>query len=412
MTAILGLPGLIGAFWGIVLTRQSEAFGLALIGALVIYRSDAPLHPIATFGGTQIFLEDAVFGVLAFAALLKFHTIRRNVRTPWITTTLLALLGFAFLRGLATYGTTAYIEFRYFLFPAAGIAYLLSFPAGDDWERRYRAWLRWTGIGLCALAAYHMATRGLGAADELTFEGGVYRTTRILVAGQALVLTIATLTEIDGWLRARRASGLLYAAVFGVVLLLSQHRSVWAAAAVGLVVFLATGRRFFRATPVIVTVYVAAAAGILLYATGALAESLASVQKTLDAVGQTNSTFSNRLQSWDQLMADYRRSTDLLVQLFGFPFGHGYVRVVDGVLYNVSPHNYYIHLLLRAGPIGTALLRGDAVGVVLREEPDGSAYGDGRGAGDLRVRLLAHLGLRADLGVHPARSPRHPGRGR
>jgi hypothetical protein len=352
LTLFLGL--LISA-WGVVLARKSQTVGLVLIGALGVYRSDAALVPIATFGGgTEIFLEDVVFGVLAGATLVAFGTLRSNVKLPRVIALLLTLLAYAFLRGLQTYGPTAYIEFRYFLFPIAGIAYLLSFPADQHWEERYRAWLRWTGLALCTLAAYHLATRGLGRADELIYEGGVYRTTRILIASQALILTFAALAEVDRWLRERRPSCMVYAGLFGVALLLAQHRSVWAAAAVGMLILLATGQRVFRATPVIISVAVVTVATVLLYISGALAESLGSIERTLAAVGQTNSTFSNRLQSWDQLMADYRHSEGPLVHMFGFPFGHGYMRVVDGVLYKVSPHNYYIHLLLRAGPLGTA----------------------------------------------------------
>ena len=53
-------------------------------------------------------------------------------------------------------------------------------------------------------------------------------------------------------------------------------------------------------------------------------------------------------------MSDWIESSPGTV-FFGYPYGTSYRRVVDRVVVEYSPHNFYVQLLLRTGVVGTSL---------------------------------------------------------
>ncbi|MEU5547919.1 hypothetical protein AB0G85_37375 [Streptomyces sioyaensis] len=71
------------------------------------------------------------------------------------------------------------------------------------------------------------------------------------------------------------------------------------------------------------------------------------------ASGQDDHTLVWRADGWLELLPQLRTPLDWLI---GLPFGTGYKRVMDGILVSLSPHNYFVQLLLRLGLIGVCAL--------------------------------------------------------
>ncbi|KOU70078.1 hypothetical protein ADK57_12280 [Streptomyces sp. MMG1533] len=139
-----------------------------------------------------------------------------------------------------------------------------------------------------------------------------------------------------------------------VFVVLLQHRTVWAITIVMAVVWWAliparAGQRLVSAVAAVVSLCVVAltfAAGMFGGVGSVLADSFA---ETRDA----NSTFSWRVLGWQELMDGPKTLTEWLL---GSPFGSGYDRWLGGVVISVSPHDYYLHVLLRLGAVGLLML--------------------------------------------------------
>jgi hypothetical protein len=66
-----------------------------------------------------------------------------------------------------------------------------------------------------------------------------------------------------------------------------------------------------------------------------------------------HSTFQWRLIGWIGLLHSDHSAAAMA---FGFPFGTGYRRIVDGGVVNTNPHSLYVGTLLRLGVIGLVAL--------------------------------------------------------
>lgn len=202
--------------------------------------------------------------------------------------------------------------------------------------------MRTIGWILIVIAAYHIATRGVGSADVQIQQGDLLVTDRPLVAGQALVLAAAALYQT---FRRRGVS----AVVFFVVVLVCQHRSVWAATAVAVVLAFMVSRSKIRSriVPLIVGLplifFVADALGVLGGLPAKLAYSLSST-----------GTINDRQDAWRTLV-DQQNAMGSYSMLFGQPYGTGWERLNSaGDIVTYAPHNWYVQLYLRLGLIALA----------------------------------------------------------
>ncbi|MFG2022753.1 hypothetical protein [Streptomyces sp. NPDC048825] len=159
--------------------------------------------------------------------------------------------------------------------------------------------------------------------------------------------------ERRGWPDGDRGK-ILPALLCLVCVVLLQHRTIWATTIVMAVVWWAliparAGQRLASSATAVVSLCVVAlafAAGTFGGVGSVLADSFAETQ-------DANSTFSWRVLGWQELMDGPKTLTEWLL---GSPFGSGYDRWVGGVVISVSPHNYYLHVVLRLGAIGLLTL--------------------------------------------------------
>lgn len=330
--------------------RRHPRAGFALLGTLVVWHSDEQVIAVTSIGSFALFPEDLVFVVLGTAGALSLDRLHRNVSRRAALSLLAASLAVAALRGLEVNGEAAAAEERPFVYLVAGLLFVLTTPA-DRLAHEVRLWLRWTAVALSVLAAWHTATRGLGHSDDLYVDGAVFRTTRVLTANQALVVAFACLAATYEWLRARATRHGVEAGAWLVLVLVAQHRSVVLAVGVGILGLLIAGRRHrvrLRVTPMLVPVWLVVLLVPIAAATHVFDGAVHSFTAAWSGTWQENSTLQWRLLGWGELLAEWKRG-GLSVTALGFPFGHGYTRVVQGHLVNATPHNFFIHLLLRGG---------------------------------------------------------------
>lgn len=332
--------------------------GLAITTAFIVVAYDVPeIRPIVSIGGMQIHLEDLFCAALLPVALAHFISRRfRRVSTKdfglgfyfaWAIFSAAILLSVT--AGLRRYPFGAVVaELRPFLY---GICIVLWLSLAATRERiNLRRWIAVTGWALCIVCAAHIGLNGLGNANVgRTLADGSFQSSRPLVSGQSLFLAAAAVyfmaLRSRGEVACRKSTPL----VFLAVVIISQNRSAWAAASVGLAVLLITSRQGRRGRMI--------AAGLLVIGISAVAleiGALGTLKADLRTSLSSSATYDARVDSWHSLLQEVR-SDGAQAEITGLPFGHGYQRqAANGQIQTFAPHNWYVSIYLRSGLIGLA----------------------------------------------------------
>lgn len=344
----------IGMAMLVVLVAAVKRWPTLVLVAVTVFAAiswELPLTPqLMSVGGTSIYPEDALLVSIVFATVLnprQLMSVLRGLR-PLLALVLVALL-LSLVTGLVRYGGAAANEFREFAY-AFGLA---AWAANQDWisdsgVARMRVWAKVSGLVLLVVLAFHIALYGLGEADSFVLaagESGEARTGRPLVAGQAMLLAclgFLLFRDDSGTRRTDKVLGGLFLA--GAVL--CQHRSVWAAVlvAIVLVFFHLRGQALARA---VVAMFGAAIAALILLVSGLGRPVVESFAHSSSSGG----TLRGRLLSWSRLL-EGAFDDGWFTVLFGSPFGTGWLRVVEGEAVIYGPHNWYLSIFLRLGLVG------------------------------------------------------------
>ncbi|MFD1946452.1 hypothetical protein [Nocardioides aestuarii] len=303
--------------------------------------------------GLQVGVNDLALVLYSFGAINHLRQVAEARAGHTLALALvLALYGVSLIRGLPIFGASAVSEARSTLLFLAVIVWVLAQSRREDFRTVVDEFITWTGIGLVGLAILNVALHGVGAADEFVLRGGELVSNRPLIATQAAFLGLAAI-----YLAVRRKR-LPLAALFLIVVLVAQHRSVWAATVAGLLVaVLVSTNPVTRARIIVSGVY-----GSALFVLAALAGLLGDVLTDLAHSFQSRGTLEDRQGGWDALLIDFH-AAPLFERLIGLPFGSGYERYNEsGELVTYSPHSLYVTAYLRIGMVGacagTALLLG------------------------------------------------------
>ncbi|MET8326502.1 O-antigen ligase family protein [Streptomyces sp. NPDC005181] len=333
------------------------AFGLVLFVVAQIHQSfqeSGAAGPDVRDTGVDVLPTDVVAVCLLAAAVLRIvHAARRSdadgaplrpvVAAPLlllVAMTAWSLLNGGILFGLPTAGNEARTGFVHLLSAALYVAVL---PPGTALVRTVtRLWAATAGV-LAVFAVLWWLRVGIGSNSDRVMVDGVLTDARALGPEQALLIGQAAVALLCLGGRARAAAWPLLVAV-----VLMQHRTAWVATGVMAAGWLLSrrGRGGSRGTAVaLLACGVALLLPVAAYG-GDVAESLASS-------GEDDRTLMWRVDGWLGLLPQLGGVQDWLL---GLPFGSGYARLVDGGLVSVSPHNYYLQVLLRLGLVGLAAL--------------------------------------------------------
>ncbi|MER6059608.1 O-antigen ligase family protein [Streptomyces sp. NPDC001792] len=364
LITLLAASALTGGLLWILIRHHTLGVSLVLTvhaGSMV----DAPTSAVVL--GVHVYPADVVTLCTASVGLgrLLVHGLPRRVGLlPLLGLTGLTL--WSTLRGIASFGLQAAVNDARvsFWFTIAGALYIATMPANFCLERTVRR--AWSTIALayCVLCTTGWMRHGLHAVTErVTVQGTVVDPRPVpaaaaLILAQAAVLLLyapsdhskkARASSVPDWLGRR-----VPAVVFLLFVVLLQHRTIWTVTVAMMMSGWALRRNtgggrsvsFALASLSVSLALVAYRLGFFGTLGGTLASSAAEVQ-------DPSSTFDWRVAGWRQLLAT---PASLVQWLSGMPFGSGYDRVVGGILVTVGPHNYYVHLTLRLGLVGVALL--------------------------------------------------------
>ena len=346
----------------VVLFHRFHVFGCSVI--LGVYFVDSVFLgiPPVEIGGFNVTPLDAISVVVMAAGLSRLAFRRPNIlHAIWAV---FAIAGFlSFYEGYRLFDAkTPGVEFRPVFFLLAAVTYCSSFDLSAPALRGLkRAWYITAGA-LIVLAVYRWLALSFSLPELDSWsaleEASYGRIPRVLTASQTLFL-------LNGWLltapslhgrrssRIARASALL---LLGFVLIM-QHRTVWAAAVVCLILlFGRLGTLLHR--PVWLTGAVAGAAVVLAFVSLDASSPIAtSIRESISEPTQARSTFEWRVSGWQQLVLDDNGPGSVRDTLLGsHPFGAGLRRRVDGEVINYSAHNYYVDTFMRMGAVGLAAL--------------------------------------------------------
>jgi hypothetical protein len=304
-----------------------------------------------TFGGTRVTALDVMCLIIAAVGVARIVGDGVRVLTRGLPLVLLGLLIVHVARGAADFGLqTAISGSRSWLYFGAALVYASSVP--QVWTSAIWKILIVSGGCLAAVALPYFAVEGVHTATNEILRNGEWIASRPVTAGGALlILQSAVMALALDWPSPQLARAL--ASVEAAVLLLLQHRTVWAAAlVVALVGFVAWTRREMMRSPEVVF----ARTGLVLLglplAVAGFVRSGALVSSVQEAVSH-HSTFTWRTTSWTELIGAHHSPLQVAT---GGPSGASWAREIGGQIVDRSAHNGFVDLYLRVGVPGVVVL--------------------------------------------------------
>ena len=337
--------------------RKTLCIGLLLLNLLV---ETALVAPPSIDAGLQIYSTDVIallmLGTLLSAFVFKQLALRGLPTVLWLAFGLVMLI--SFVDGMQLYGKTAGVDVRpnVYFWIAGLYCCLIQFDEHDI--RQMGRWCLWAAYGLIGVAAFRWMGYLVGFVPlSAIVEVGAGSEFRALSSSEAFCVAAVGLVQFMAWLRSSgsRFSG-VHALAFAIVVVVLQHRSVWAAAAVGYAAVLLQQRgHMVQRLPWLIGICLVAGAGLTAALQMGLFDRLAAtLWESTISVADPRSTTTDRMFGWEALMSDWIESSPGTV-FFGYPYGTSYRRVIDRVVVEYSPHNFYVQLLLRSGVVGTSL---------------------------------------------------------
>ncbi len=325
---------------GLLVDRPEWGIPLVAIGAAASVSGFT--RALSSFGGFSVYVGDAVAAALLVALGIQLLAGRPLRRPAFGWAGLLLLAALALLRGLGTFGVQAVVQsYRNELqLLCAG----LFFAAQQIPLARVELFLRrtWVAIGLCMSAVAILFVLRFGLNSTVASRDRPLNASQALFVSQAIFFLLA---------RGRRGKSNWLAAYFGLIVLISQQRTVWIATVLAMFalwsVLAPSGRMKQR-----VSVAVGTLVALLVAFMTALSSTQAGIalQKTLSQDG----TFLWRVEGWGFLVSQQIHGLGLNLAL-GNPAGKGAARRVAGQSITVSAHSQWITELLAGGIIALIL---------------------------------------------------------
>lgn len=354
----LAVGAILIAALSVELARRPIVIAYGLLGLYawsLVYTGELMATRIA---GLHVDVIDVV-NIIAFGATL-IRMRRGPRRWQWALLGAVVLTVYAALRGAIDLGGTALLGFRaelYFVVPALFVATL----SRSMISRVVRA-IVVLGVVLAVIAVGRWIALATGLAPLAS--SGAYAIERVINSTSALWVSFASIAGLMALLKkcygVRRWVSSVVTGPTLLVVLFSQHRSVWVAAVTMLAVALiGTRQRWYMKAAMII----AASVGVLGIASlgpddvGVVGESLAVAASNVG-------TWEWRLQRWEDVWtAHAARGVPAII--FGTGYGYAWVSGAVGV-WEVSPHNGYLQIAVRLGLLGAILVFWPHLAVLLK----------------------------------------------
>ena len=311
--------------------------------------------------GINVFFPDIFLGLIALAAGLRMAFAVDTPRSNYAWLFFCAVVCVSLLTGLASFGSTAGVQARpYFYFVVAGL-YAMSFAMN---ERRLRmvfdAFVA-TAFLLILLAVYRWVVY-YTPIPSLLPPGGTYNidgairviySHHTIVVAQVLVGGFFFVAASRGFSVARLFSPFLLGAV-----LVLQHRSVWLATLVGVMMrfLLGRSRSGSAAGQLLIVAAIVAVTAIPLAFNSKLSGVTQQLGTSASSALAGQGTTGERLKSWKEIVKNWYGAgarSILIGQSFGTDNAR-YVKDSRGAVKKISymAHNFYVQTLFNTGLLG------------------------------------------------------------
>jgi hypothetical protein len=328
----------------------------AAVAVLVVYLFEVWLYDLPPIQlGVLLYPPDILFGLLLVATLVRYGSGTAKLPiTGWCIPLLFVLFSVSLLRGISAFGIQgAGVEGRNSFYFIVGLLYFSSFNYTRKNLRSIIRLLLACSTVMVAIAIIRWIAGFAGLDASLKWVGSGDSDIRVLYAWQALFLSLGFFASL--FLNISRQGpiwqrNLFY--VLGPIILLLQHRTVWAVMIVGILwLGLHDGRFRKKAIGAIIGMaIVGIVAGAFMF--GHRSEIIA---ESLQNSSTNDDTLMWRVEGWYELIFN-NPTRNTFDDIIGQPYGTGYERIISGGKIDYSPHNYYVETFLRLGIIGLLLL--------------------------------------------------------
>ena len=380
---LLAIILLLSFFWA---CKSLEAM-FAIIVFLFCLDAIAVGLPILNLGkNIQIFDPISVTLFLAGMTRMVFGGQKSMGAPQWLLISLLVLMSVPLGLGFKQYGMAAAPDFRFFFHFMALALYASSFNFEQINFNRLASYLLWGGAILILLAFFRWGAGAAGLPIAETWRSvGSNREFRVLNAAQSyfiaqagLLLLIIRASDWGSMAPVKRTvakagivapelapfwkrwaivlCGIFLAIAFGLL-----HRSVWVSmtAGIGLLAVIDSRQRAGLAQIFLVSALIGFTTLVPMGLLGFLDSFVKSLEDAFIETTAHHSSFADRYLGWEALLSEWWAEGSILTYAFGQPFGSGYYRKIAefGASYSAeyTPHNFYVHTLLRAGVVGLTL---------------------------------------------------------
>lgn len=354
----IGIPALL------VLLYSRFVVGLVMVAGIFLVEK-LYMGSGAIYIGFAFYYTDFVLGVVAFIAVMRLlfaqdFPLRHR---GWLL--FCVVFGVDLMMGLATNGSTAGVQARPSFYFIAATLYAMSFPMDGQRIRQVFNALSWIAFILVILAVYRWVVYYTPITDLLP-EGGVYNIDgpmRVIYSDSSLVVADVF---VAGLFFSGVAYGFTIARFLGPVLfcvtLALQHRSVWLAALVGVLVRLMLGRSKSGS----LTSQLLLLCGIIVVTTlpmllsDKFSEVTNEVSMSASKALNGESTTGARWNNWKATI-DVWAHGGIKTILIGPSFGGDTTRIVENgssgsIKITYEAHNFYVEMLTYFGVIGLLAL--------------------------------------------------------
>lgn len=297
-------------------------------------------------------------GVACLVALMRTRFSLRDV--CWPAVLLLGLCVLNFLRGAEAFGLKPagnYARtFAYLVFPVVAISSMGS--AIRMTAEKLVTCLSLTALAFAAVAAARWAGV-LSIPQALIDTTGDYRSVvRVLPSAHALIIGQALIGILGlQLLKGFRATGLVFAGLFGALVFALQHRSVWMATAAGLVWLAIRSPRVVRREwlkySTVLLFMLSALALSSLVASSSLDRGIKLVRNNVDEVERDDSTWAWRVDGYTEA-TERLFSGGLIEMTIGPPTGADLSETASYA--SITIHDNYISVLVYYGIAGLVLM--------------------------------------------------------
>ncbi|MBF0286063.1 MAG: hypothetical protein HQL51_16560, partial [Magnetococcales bacterium] len=326
-----------------------------MTGLVCVSTATLAWEPDWELGAITLYAQDIAFAILGFGAVsrLLLGGAMTALQRTWLALSILFLL--EFLRGAMTHGVMpAGVGYRPFFYLSVGALYF------STWNYDLRMIQGVQRLWLSVAGALLLATLFLWSVEDFTWSspfyslGSLYEPWRVVNAGAALWMAQAALLSLLAWSTPHAGmGGRLVALALACVVVMLQHRSVWAALLGGGAVLTLLEPRLRKIVPPILLI---TTLGFLLLTLLLEAAGLSITTGLSAAVSEPfddeHSTFAWRVEGW-RILVERTFAGGFFSILLGDGFGVSYERTIGWGLTKVSPHNFFVQTFIQTGLAGT-----------------------------------------------------------